>query len=63
MIRKEKCGNCYFWEPPENLGFVKGDCCRYPQKIPKSSDEYCGEFKSKKGIEYLWEEKKNETDP
>lgn len=58
---KEKCGQCYFWDNGGFLSVDSGDCCRYPTKVKKNKNEGCGEFKPKKGVEYLWEER-NETD-
>jgi len=58
MNRREKCGICYFWEAPDIAAAFNGVCCRYPQRVPKHCEEFCGEFKEKKIVEVLREEKK-----
>lgn len=59
---EERCGDCYFWIHSDLLELESGDCCRFPRREPKSRNDGCGEFKAKKRMHYLTEEKKNETD-
>jgi hypothetical protein len=55
---EERCGECYFWDNGGFLSVDNGDCCRFPKKEPKNRNDGCGEFKPRKSMKYLAEEKK-----
>ena len=58
MTREEKCSDCYFWNNSGLVGAFNGDCCRYPERVTRNCSDFCGEFKDKKVVEILREEKK-----
>ena len=41
-----RCYHCTYWDNKsrESIGNY-GDCCRYPDKLWRHRDEWCGEFK------------------
>lgn len=41
-----KCGNCgYFDKFAEDGRSYDGNCCRFPQTVPKKDEDLCGEYK------------------
>lgn len=51
---EEKCGNCRFWKNVDgfkiNKDDVYGSCFRYPARVGKLGNEWCGEFEVKKDL-------------
>jgi hypothetical protein len=45
--RKMKCEECKYWKQRFSDSKIYGWCCRYPNKIEKYNDDFCGEFKVK----------------
>ena len=40
-----RCSSCQYWEKRFSGSVMYGWCNRYPNKIEKYNDDWCGEFK------------------
>jgi len=49
-MTEERCDNCQYFDmsraiPPNDKRDFDGFCCRFPHEVPKTKEDYCGEWK------------------